>query len=117
MLLSLGAMRRIATGERWNGGSMPAHATPPSHLADHLLLLGPAGLVEVAGLLVVPDHVRRLVDGLADVGVAAASALTRVAGKLTGAQLDALAGVSVERLDELGLLGGPGAGPAGEVVR
>lgn len=80
---------------------------PPGQ--DWVLLLSATGAAEAAETLLVPDHLRRLLAGLDGCGLAGAAALGRLADKLSEAELDALAGVSAERLRELGLLDAPAA--------
>lgn len=72
---------------------------------DHLVLFGAAAAQSLADLLVLPPHLRgllaRLGHGFSAVG---AAAVARLVGKLDDAGLASLAGVSVERLVELGLV-------------
>lgn len=116
-LAGRGTARKVGAGHRLTlppatleaiGADVGGHVValvPPG--GTHLLVLGASALAEVADLLVLPGHVRALVDELAELGLVATRALGRLAARLTPAELDALSGVSVERLHELGVVGGP----------
>lgn len=109
-----GSLRTVGSGERMTvpAGTITAlGARPGDYLVAfvppdeaYLLLLGPAALLRVADLLILPAHVRTLVGRLRELDVVGARAVERLADKLSGSELAALAEVSIERLRELGVL-------------